>query len=561
MQARLVTIAAAALCVLGGTAAVAGSAAPTSAAVRPRVHVVNLHSAFTRAQSAAEETGPPAGIVPPRGQRTATAQAARAAASCTEPNCDLSYGGGAVQQSPHVYLLFWGPDWSNTSPVFNYMYNFYSGLGVVPDDTWSAITSQYTDSSGAPSFGSSVFEGAWIDSSTPPDPVTQQDLADEAGGFATSQGITDLADAQIVIASQSGTCFSDGFIGSCGEVNSSGTYCAWHSYTFGGGLSGDLSYTNLPYLLNAGDHCGENFVNSGSAGTDDGFSMVGGHEYAESITDPEPDTGWTDPADTISDGGEPGEIADKCVWGGENWGKLGSDPYGDVTLSTGSFAMQSLWSNAAGRCVLTTAPVLDVSTPGTQTSTLGRKVSFQVHASTNTGTPLTYSATGLPDGLSISSSTGKISGTPGVTAGGYLPRVTVSGAAGSRTVSFGWYVSSKPGAIKGYASKCADDYRNRKRNGNKIDIWQCDGLARQRITFAPSGELKLAGKCITASPGKAVLETCLGTAVQLWTRRSDGEYVVRSGDCLTDPGKSKKNGTQLRVETCTKAAGQRWSLP
>lgn len=540
-----------------GTVALASSAPPASAGTRPPLHVLNLHSAFTRALPSAA-AGPRAGIVPPRGKRTAV-RAARAAASCSEPNCDLSYGGGPVQHSPHVYLLLWGPNWPNNNPAFGDLDNMYHGLGVTSQDTWSTITSQYGDTSGpGPSFGNSVYEGAWQDSSTPPDPVTPDDLAAEAGGFASQIGIADLADAQIVIASQSGTCFSDGFIGSCGQANSSGFYCGWHSYAYGSGLAGDLPFTNLPYQLDAGYDCGENWINGDTAGKYDGFTTVAGHEYAETIADPEPPSGWIDTADENLSGGE---VGDKCAWGGINWGKLGSDPYGDVTLSTGSFAMQSLWSNAAARCVMTTAPALNVTTPGSQRSVLGSRVSLQVHANTNTGTPLIYTATGLPDGLSISRSTGKVSGTPGVTAGTYAPRVTVSGSAGTQAVSFDWQVSSKAGAVKGYGRKCAEDYRSRKSNGNKIDIWSCNGQARQRIRFTASGELQVAGKCITASRGRAVLGRCTGSSAQTWTRRSNGEYVDESGDCLTDPGKSRKNGTQLRIQACTRAADQRWSLP
>ena len=111
MKALLITIAAAALCALAasGAVAVASSAVPASAAIGPPLHVISLHSAFARALRSAG-AGSPAGVVPPRGTRTAARAAARAAASCTEPNCDLSYGGGAVQRSPHVYLLLWGPN-------------------------------------------------------------------------------------------------------------------------------------------------------------------------------------------------------------------------------------------------------------------------------------------------------------------------------------------------------------------------------------------------------------------------------------------------------------------
>jgi hypothetical protein len=121
-------------------------------------------------------------------------------------------------------------------------------------------------------------------------------------------------------------------------------YCGWHTNS----VSGGETFTNLPYTLDAGPNCGENFVNSGTAGLYDGFSIVGGHEYAETITDPQPDSGWFDANDNVSGG----EIGDKCAWGGELWGPLGSDPYGNVTLSTGSFAMQSLWSNANGACAM-----------------------------------------------------------------------------------------------------------------------------------------------------------------------------------------------------------------
>lgn len=299
-------------------AAPAHEAAAATPARTPALHVLNLHAQFERA---AKDTAVPriAGVVPPR-----TAHPAKAAQAQT----DLQYNGGPVQHSPHVYLLLWGPNWSGSSPAFDYMDSLYSGLGVTPQDDWSTTTSQYGDGSGQPQFGSSVFEGAWQDSSTPPDPVTGSDLSSEATGFINAVSVPDLADAQIVIMSQSGTCFSDGFAGSCGSTSSGGGYCAWHSST------GSVSFTNLPYQLDAGGACGENWINSGSAGTYDGFSTVGGHEYAESVTDPQLNA-WFD--------ANGAEIGDKCAW---------TSPAGDVALSTGSFAMQSLWSNAAGGCVM-----------------------------------------------------------------------------------------------------------------------------------------------------------------------------------------------------------------
>jgi len=50
-----------------------------------------------------------------------------------------------------------------------------------------------------------------------------------------------------------------------------------------------------------------------------------------------------------------------------------------------------------------------------------------------------------------------ISGTPGVTAGTFTPKVTLAYNDGSRSVSFSWKVSSAAGQLKGYDAKCLGD--------------------------------------------------------------------------------------------------------
>ncbi|MFF9603586.1 M4 family metallopeptidase [Streptomyces sp. NPDC014684] len=86
-----------------------------------------------------------------------------------------------------------------------------------------------------------------------------------------------------------------------------------------------------------------------------------------------------------------------------------------------------------------------VTSPGNQSSAVGTAVSLQVQASSSDGGALTYSATGLPAGLSINSSTGLISGTP-TTAGTYSATVTVKDATGATgTAAFTWTVSTSGG--------------------------------------------------------------------------------------------------------------------
>ncbi|GAA4875789.1 hypothetical protein GCM10023235_64070 [Kitasatospora terrestris] len=131
---------------------------------------------------------------------------------------------------------------------------------------------------------------------------------------------------------------------------------------------------------------------------------------------------------------------------------------GTTTATKGqSYGQETYWFTTclgAGRaidlnvsgCLLTkpagTAPT--VTSPGNQSTAVNGAVNLQIQASGGTA-PLTYSATGLPAGLSINASTGLISGTV-TTAGSSNVTVTVKDA-GNRTASatFGWTVTTSQG--------------------------------------------------------------------------------------------------------------------
>ncbi|MET8170654.1 M4 family metallopeptidase [Streptomyces sp. NPDC005329] len=88
---------------------------------------------------------------------------------------------------------------------------------------------------------------------------------------------------------------------------------------------------------------------------------------------------------------------------------------------------------------------VSVTNPGSQSATVGTAVNLQISASSTNSGSLTYAATGLPAGLSISSSTGLISGTP-TTAGSSSTTVTVTDSTGATgTAAFTWTVSSSGG--------------------------------------------------------------------------------------------------------------------
>jgi Putative Ig domain len=86
-----------------------------------------------------------------------------------------------------------------------------------------------------------------------------------------------------------------------------------------------------------------------------------------------------------------------------------------------------------------------VTNPGNQVGAVGTAVSLQVRATDSaSGQTLTFTAGGLPAGLSISSS-GKISGTP-TTAGTSNVTVTASDATGARgSASFSWTINPSGG--------------------------------------------------------------------------------------------------------------------
>src|SRR2546430_1468222 len=120
-------------------------------------------------------------------------------------------------------------------------------------------------------------------------------------------------------------------------------YCAYHDVTTVNGA--DLPFTNMPYVADAGASCGANFVATGSSGvngTTEGVTIVGGHEYAETLTDPGAGNGWLS--------GSGAENGDLCAWISSGQGASTI-----VTVNGAHYAVQSLWSNNfnnnSGGCV------------------------------------------------------------------------------------------------------------------------------------------------------------------------------------------------------------------
>ncbi|MYW45095.1 putative Ig domain-containing protein [Streptomyces sp. SID161] len=107
------------------------------------------------------------------------------------------------------------------------------------------------------------------------------------------------------------------------------------------------------------------------------------------------------------------------------------------------------WGTPNGTAAFTagtsTGNSVTVTNPGSQNTTTGSQVSLQIHATDSAGAALTYSASGLPTGLSVNSSSGLITGTAS-TAGTYQVTVTATDTTGaSGSTSFTWTVGSGGG--------------------------------------------------------------------------------------------------------------------
>ena len=441
---------------------------------------------------------------------------------------DLNYGGGidgigVTTGSQKVYLVFYGSQWGTQSTNSNgdvtlsgdpsglapYLQEFMRGLGT-GGELWSGVMTQYCDGVavgaqtcpasntqhvGYPTGG--ALAGVWVDESTAsPQTASGHQLGVQAVNAAAHFGNTTAASnrlAQYVIISPTGT--------NPDNYQTQG-FCAWHDYNgdstrSGGAVSspyGDIAFTNLPYLPDAGASCGANFVNSN--GPLDGVSIVEGHEYAETSTDQNPPGGWTD-----STGAENG---DKCAWitPGTSGGSF------DLSTGHGTFAVQTTWGNdgagGAGACEASHAIVTNpgntvtVTNPGSQTGTVGTTVSLQIHATDSaSGQTLTYGASGLPAGLSINSSTGLISGTPTTAATSSVTVTAKDTTNASGSASFTWTINSaggntvtvtNPGNQTGTVGTAAS-----------LQIHATDSASGQTLTYSASG--LRAGLSINSSTG------------------------------------------------------------
>jgi hypothetical protein len=298
---------------------------------------------------------PPVGITPPSVDICMTTGICPPGVAAGQPMpVNMAYFGGKVQVNPKIYFVFWG--WGEPGAfdhtVAGHPSNDPDGVGAlmtrfvsaIGSTSWGNISTQYYQSNYNGNDSNITnpkqeLAGVWHDDVTPiHDNLSATELAQEAARGVQHFHITDLANAQVVVAQPQ-------------KYNDAGfnqlSYCAYHDYTTPvsyPGVQSGISFVNMPYILNAAGSCGKDFVNPAPTGDLDGVTIVLGHEIAETLTDP----GAESSAGLVQYGAwfdwQGWEIGDKCAWVGDGLQVPGA-PFNMIGNDGGAYPVQTLWSN------------------------------------------------------------------------------------------------------------------------------------------------------------------------------------------------------------------------
>lgn len=238
----------------------------------------------------------------------------------------LVYGGGPVLNDPKMYVILWGfKKAGDPDKIAKLMKKFAKAVGGTP---WlNTVTQYYSGSASNPNYitNPTKLGKVWEDNTNavPSHPTDTQVQAEAAQGV--NHFGFDPNGAYIVVSPYNND--PQGFL--------TEGWCSYHGATQTS--KGIASYTNMPYLPDGGQDCGAGIVTAPSdeLSADEGQTIVTGHEFAESVTDPQPASGWYN--------GAYGEIGDECAWT-----NVLNSPMGK-----GSFTTQPLFSNATDSCVQT----------------------------------------------------------------------------------------------------------------------------------------------------------------------------------------------------------------
>jgi uncharacterized repeat protein (TIGR01451 family) len=259
-----------------------------------------------------------------------------------DPAGDLTAGPGPVMHNAVMYLDFWLPSGhfdTNAAGDTAYENRMAQFTNDMSGTEFYGLMHQYSDSNGAIENnisvgGTAVSTNALPHAGTTADPLTFQNVVDEAHRAATANGWTEDDNHMTIVFTASG-------IQSCkGSACTPGGYCAYHNYATPTGAANPVVFAFMPQGDSLGDcSLGGTFPNG--AAQDIEISALS-HEIFEAVTDPHLNKTWSD-----ANGGS-GEIGDKCAYNPSPRNDDGADLY----LQGHPYVVQQEWSNAVHTCAI-----------------------------------------------------------------------------------------------------------------------------------------------------------------------------------------------------------------
>ena len=234
-------------------------------------------------------------------------------------------------------------------------------------------------------------------------------------------------------------------------------------------------------------------------------------------------------------------------------------------------------TGAAGSAIIQWAVgwAVIIPNPGKVTATVGKAINVPIsHTDVfGAGTRVTFSATGLPSGLTLRPNPALVYGWP-TAAGSYRVTIHAKDAHGGlSTMTFPLVVRPAVGGPAGQIrlaldGKCLTDPGNRTGNGTHVTITGCQAGSAEHWTIASDGTIRVHNHCLdiagrgSAAGQQVQLWQCDGAPREIWMQGTAGELVnPASGLCLTDPGSSTKNGTVPKMGACRIKRSESWTLP
>jgi Putative Ig domain len=205
-----------------------------------------------------------------------------------------------------------------------------------------------------------------------------------------------------------------------------------------------------------------------------------------------------------------------------------------------------------------------IANPGAQTGRVGRYLSVQVGARANNAGSLTYTATGLPPGLALRSSSGLISGTPSAAVAGWATVTATTFASPPARTRMRWTIGGNPRLSRSSLAAVA-------KGKPKLSLWFAAGTYApllKTISIAVPRQLAFTGKrrglAVAANGGKRVVFTnkerkgllvvTLRSAAPSF-RITVGSPAIRAARGLTSAVKHRRRQVLKLTVTATDSSG------